>query len=304
MHRRHVAVALVAVNLVLAVTAALLLLGRRSREHPAPLLDETTRVEVVRISGARGSRVINMEKESPVMLAATGEVPVRQDRIELLLQALRRAQVVRVVTEDTNDWAHFGVEDSPTPNEVALQSGPTLVIGDRDTAQTYLRKAGSPTVYAVDTDLRFFTDQPDEFWMPLRLFPSTLHVRDVIFAGFEPAAAEDGSLAFSLLRSGDGWRAGEEGRRVDLSSADQSVGAVVDLLADTLVPRAAWTSGRPAGTLVIRTADAREWRVPVLLEGGRALLDAPGSDPPRTGGVEHVISVERLVAVLASASSL
>lgn len=296
MRRRRSILVFAALDGLLLVSALLIVTGTRTPDDDL-LIPAGLRPQRIELSGARGERVIEVGSEAPVLLRGDSEFPARADRLALVVSALEAARIMRTVTTDRSDWDSFGVATDRRRIDVYGETDASVIIGEQAESETYVRLAGESSVYAIDSNIGFYADQPDEFWMPLRVVPQQVRPTDVTAASL--VLSWDGiAVEVNLVRTSTGWFVDDPARSVPSEVATQAVSSLVDQIADTLVEPSAAVGSVPLGTIAVRTVTGAAWEIAVRGMGDMVFLEGPGSDPPRTASVLQVMSTERFAAVV------
>ncbi len=298
---------LIAANVVLVASALPGLLGLDPSGSQRSFVPSPDSLTLIRIRGARGEIVLENQGAHWVLISSGTSFPVRDDRVSLFLDSVASTRVLRRVTESRAEDGRFGLSDRA--RELTLRSDRGSVrytIGIVDHT-LYARTAESDAIVELDSDLHFYLDQPPVFWLPLRLFPDEVTVRQVIALGFRSrSGTELDALNFEIVRDvQDRWVSSTKRQLVNPESASALLAGSVDLLVDGLAAAETAEGMEAVGTLWIRLADGRRFDVKLYRASMELLiLDGPGSDPPRTSGVVQLIGVEQFSGILAPAASL
>jgi hypothetical protein len=218
-----------------------------------------------------------------------------------LLQELFAARIERVVARGQQAWRDL--TGNGGAGRIVLRSAGKdveLHVGRVDGRETYVRFGSSFDVYAVKQRLQFFLEQPREYWLLLRVFPTDVSPLDVVF--FEVTLPElDGLSAaersLQLIKDGDAglerWRA-TDGTPIDREEAVAIVGAAVDMVAAGFSQRSPEQSARRAGLRFV-LADGREYSATISGQGPY-VVTPKGADLPSRGygSLSYLVDEARL----------
>jgi hypothetical protein len=308
-NRNRLVPVLIAVNLIVIAVAVWIVFSQTQSSDEAFLLQRSGQITSFVLSGGRGSRTLLTSPDGWRLQRSDELFPVRDDRISLLLSVIREARVDRIVTDNPARWSSFGVDENQRSITVTGRDQYQFFVGSGPEERTYVRFADSDRVVETKAPLRLFLDQPDEFWMPLRVFPADLRSDDIIVLSIRPVDSNLSDLPeIELFQSGGNrssvWRNNLSGADVDADSAEGIVYTLSDLLAETLVTEHEASTGELVILIGLQTANGESWQVPVRLDGDYVYLDGPGSDPPVTEEFWQVVRLEDFAALLESVSRL
>ena len=199
-------------------------------------------------AGAQGAAVAEGDWH---YLLGNEYVPVRDDRVETLLDSVSQLQRYRSVTSNVDLHSELGVTADRTAN-VRLydaQSQPILDLAQGNLDQqrgVYVRFDNSDTVDLISSELIFYLEQQPGYWQQTDLFPADIQVSDVtsitvsvdnITLGIDeqPISAQYRLVrTFSADSGGSLWQiSGSETTTLDQLQVDNLASAILILEADS-----------------------------------------------------------------------
>lgn len=273
-----------------AVLALLLAAGtvfspeaRRSRESQGSLLVlDPSEIHVLEVSGPEGSLVFRRFGAAWTLEEGGVPLPVRTERIEAYLEALRSVGSLAETSRSESSWEALGLDDGSARRvRLFLRDGVAAAdfrVGkySPDGSRVYLRKGDNPLGLAAPAAVGSRLPSGREAWLDLRVFGEPVPTEDLqslrIYGTLRFADGADFRADYRLERSlSRGW---ESPQIPDLDAAAAArlvrswMGAEAEDFSD---------EGPPAGT-------ARGLRVELELGGGSLRSLRISGDPDPEGG--------------------
>jgi hypothetical protein len=183
--RRLIVLSSVLLVLVLAYIVGSLVSPRPGGERREPLLPgfSPESVTAISVSDSEGNVRLDGQNDAWTMELSGRRFPARSDRIEVLLEDLAEAHIVREVTDREEMHDELGVGGDAI--RLGLTTGSTtteLLVGDESTGTDllYVRFPDSRTVYSTDGRFRFYLNEPATYFAYLRVFPEDLYGSGIV----------------------------------------------------------------------------------------------------------------------------
>lgn len=161
----------IVVILLLAVGLFYVYRARSMRAvSPEPIF-ERDKTEVHRVAIRKGGREIELVREDGEWrISGNDTLEVRPNRLDGLFNRVLKAKRATVMTERTDRWATYSVDDS-TGTRLKVMGEGGVVLGEyvfgqsrSDWSKSYVRIPPDPTVYLADENVTFQLDPDETFW--------------------------------------------------------------------------------------------------------------------------------------------
>jgi len=268
--------------------------GASAREALLEAFDPAT-VESVSITNEDGRVELERNGENWRLVLDGDRYPARDDRIDILLDSIASAQIVRVVTNRQEVHDDLGVGEEGIVISLATTEGSTLLhVGDssQETGGSYIRIGDEADVLATDTELGFYVGQPYSYFAYLRVFPEDAFGSGVVAMSLnvdlveEPEVVRTFSYSLELTGTGDSeqWLLSYEDGEVvaDTSPVDTLLRATADLVGSGFYRDVDPLSLPTVGTASFTLSDGREYGY--VVRQGVGLFAMQGRGP----GIQHV----------------
>ena len=179
----------------------------------------------IEIYGSGGKTLLSRKNNIWVFSAGTTEYPVKQGRVEDLLQALSRRNVFPLRAVSPEGRERLGLVEGRA-SRILVRGGAGLPLldlligtGDALGREIYLRKAGANEIYSGEDHFTLYTESKPSSWYNLRLFsadtppetsPGTAAGSrnsgvDVAMVQQAEISLPESTETFTLRRHGEGW---------------------------------------------------------------------------------------------------
>ena len=263
--------------------------GASAREPLVPGF-RTEEIEAITIEGPSGQIDLERQGDSWSVILDGDRYPARDDRINVLLDSIASAQIVRSVTNRSEAYDDLGLGESGV--DVTFSTG--------DVA-THLRVGGSSTnyggsyvvledreeVYAIDKELGFYFGQPYSYFAYLRMFPEDLYGSGIVALSVDVNLVEQPdvtrsysySLTFQESDGSETWLLNYDGGEVaaDVSAVDSLLRATADLVGSGFYRDVDPLTLPVVGTVSFTVSDGREYRYEVRQGDGLFAMQGSGS---------------------------
>ena len=200
----------------------LVLTSENRRDASFAWLDKSLLVMADRIEiyGSQGQNILSRRNGIWVYSGEAGDLPVKQDRVDDLLNLLTRKDVHPVRAQSSEGMERLGLIEG-SASRIILRGGAglpllDLLIGQPDALgrDVFLRRAGWNQIYSSEDKYTFFTELKPEAWYELRLFRLNASESGRSTSAFEIITTDmvqqvevafSGAETFTLRRNGPGW---------------------------------------------------------------------------------------------------
>ena len=239
------------VILALVYTLTLIFDPQRQQSKAFAWLDpkNLSLVDGIEINAQSNKIILNRKNNIWVFGAAQEEYPVKQTRVEDLLQALSRKGVYPLRAASGEAREKLGLVEG-SASRIIVKGGKGLplldiLIGKADAlgSELYLGRSGEKEVYSGEDRFTLYTDANPKSWYELRLFPppegrsgnvsgprtegSSIDVTSVQQADIVLPAS--GALPYAFRRNGGAWiMPGNESAALDNSKVDAWLRSVLE----------------------------------------------------------------------------